>query len=245
MSTKKNESKKTEAPKEQPEDTQPVESAAAVDATAEAGADVDRPEDAPTDGAGFEGVTVVIIAANEAHGALAARSVKQNLKGVDADIHVVSGENLRDTLPETLLEHLPHCKSERIVLMFDYMLLLNPVTLADIAVIKGKRTGEAVDYEQRMPVMLHRSVLQVFLPEMMAEYPHGNLVSLYFEAVYGDIRPIDPLEWNKSCWLLPIISKNPPIDVVAKWAETQKFLYVSQQSWSDDLVKFLDERFGE
>ena len=244
MSTKKNESKKTEAPQEQPESTQPVESAAAVDATAEAGADVDRPEDAPTDGAGFEGVTVVIIAANEAHGALAARSVKQNLKGVDCQIECLpQGVN---TLAETLQLFIDHRSSaERIVLMTDKMLLLNPVTLADIAVIKGKRYGERIDYDLRMPIMLHRSVLQVFLPEMIAEYPHGNLVSLYFEAVYGDIRPIDPLEWNKSCWLLPVISKNPPIDVVKKWAETQKFLFVSKQSWSDDLVKFLDERFGE
>lgn len=245
MSKKENESKKAEAPKEQPESTQPLESAAAADTTTEAGTNVDRPEDAPADGAGFEGVTVVIITADEGRGALMARSVKQNLKGVDADIHVVSGENLRDTLPETLLAHLPHCKSERIVLMTDGMMLLNPVTLADIAVIKGKCVGEIVDYDLRMPVMQHRSVLEEFLPEMMAEYPHGNLVSFYFEAVHGDIRPIDPCEWNKSCWLLPVISQNPPIDVVEKWAVTQKFLYVSQQSWSDDLVKFLDERFGE
>ena len=244
MSKKENESKKAEAPQEQPESTQPVESAAAVDTTAEAGADVDRPEDTPADGKGFEGVTVVIIETNEQHALIAAESVKKNLKGVDClVVRLALGEL---TLPQALLRFINEASSaERLVLMTDQMLLLNPVTLADIAVIKGKHKGEAVDYEQRMPVMLHRSVLQDFLPEMMAEYPHGNLVSLYFEAVHGDIRPIDPLEWNKSCWLLPIISKNPPIDVVAKWAETQKFLYVSQQSWSDDLVKFLDERFGE
>ena len=244
MSTKKNESKKTEAPQEQPESTQPVESAAAVDTTAEAGADVDRPEDTPADGKGFEGVTVVIIETNEQHALIAAESVKKNLKGVDClVVRLALGEL---TLPQALLRFINEASSaERLVLMFDYMLLLNPVTLADIAVIKGKHKGEAVGYEQRMPVMLHRSVLQDFLPEMMAEYPHGNLVSLYFEAVHGDIRPIDPGEWNKSCWLLPVISENPPVDVVKKWAETQKFLYVSQQSWSDDLVKFLEERFTE
>ena len=244
MSKKENESKKAEAPQEQPESTQPVESAAAVDTTAEAGADVDRPEDTPADGKGFEGVTVVIIETNEQHALIAAESVKKNLKGVDClVVRLALGEL---TLPQALLRFINEASSaERLVLMTDQMLLLNPVTLADIAVIKGKHKGEVVDYEQRVPVMLHRSVLQDFLPEMMAEYPHGNLVSLYFEAVHGDIRPIDPGEWNKSCWLLPIISKNPPIDVVAKWTETQKFLYVSQQSWSDDLVKFLDERFGE
>ena len=241
---KENETKETQTSQEQSENTQPVETAPAVDTNPEAGADVDRPEDTPADGAGFEGVTVVIIETNEQHALLAAESVKKNLKGVDClVVRLALGEL---TLPQALLRFINEASSaERIVLITDQMLLLNPVTLADIAVIKGKYTGEAVDYEQRMPVMLHRSVLQDFLPAMIAEYPHGNLVSLYFEAVHGDIRPIDPGEWNKSCWLLPVISKNPPVDVVAKWAETQKFLYVSQQSWSDDLVKFLDERFGE
>lgn len=245
MSKKENENKNTETPQEQPEGTQSVESAAAADANAGAGTDVDRPEDTPADGKGFEGVTVVIITADARRGTLMALSAKWYLKGVDAEIQLVTGENLRPTLAETLLEHLPYCKSERIVLMTDGMLLLNPVTLADIAVIKGRGGDGIWNYEQRTPVMLHRSVLENFLPAMIDIHPQANLINLYFGSVHGDIYPVDTTKWNESCWLLPVVSKYPPIDVVKEWAETQKFLYVSEQSWSDDLVKFLEDRFGE
>lgn len=244
MTKKKNEKQNSEAPQEQPESAQPMESAAAVDTTTEAGADVDRPEDAPADGKGFEGVTVVIIETNEQRALLAAESVKKNLRGVDC--LVVRLELGELSLPEVLLRFINEASSaERIVLMTDGMLLLNPVTLADIAVIKGRRGDGILNYEQRMPVMLYRSVLKDFLPAMIAQNPKANLISLYFGGVYGDIHPIDTVTWNASCWLLPVVSRNPNIKVVEKWAETQKFLYVSEQSWSDDLVKFLEERFTE
>lgn len=242
---KKNEgNKNTENVAEQSESTQSVESAAAPDTTTSAGTDVEGPEDAPADGPGLEGVTVVIVETNEKHALLAAESVKRNLTGVDC--LVVRLELGELTLPQALLRFINEAsRAERIVLMTDQMLLLNPVTLADIAVIKGKRLDKTVDYDLRMPVMLHRSVLQDFLPWMIADFPFANLATLYFGSVHAKINPIDPGEWNKNCWLLPIISKNPPIDTVEKWAKTQKFAFVSDQSWSDELVEFLEERFAE
>lgn len=244
MSKKENENKNTETPQEQPEGTQSVETVAAADANTGAGTDVDRPEDTPADGEGFEGVTVVIIETNEQHALLAAKSVKKNLRGVDClAVRLELGEL---SLPEVLLRFINEASSAgRIVLMTDGMLLLNPVTLADIAVIKGRGGDGIWNYEQRTPVMLHRSVLEDFLSRMIDRYPQDNLINLYFGSIHGDIYPVDTTKWNESCWLLPVVSKYPPIDVVKKWAETQKFLYVSEQSWSDDLVKFLEDRFGE
>lgn len=245
MTKKKNEKQNSEAPQEQPESAQPMESAAAADTTTEAGADVDQPEDAPADGEGFEGVTVVIIETNEQCALLAAESVKKNLRGVDC--LVVRLELGELSLPKALLRFINEASSaERIVLMTDQMILLNPVTLADIAVIKGKGGDGVWNYEYRIPVMVHRSVLKDFLPEMSDNIDSYNgFINLYFGNVHSDIYPVDITKWNESCWLLSVVSKNPPIDVVEKWAETQKFLYVSEQSWSDDLVKFLEERFTE
>ena len=93
---KKNESKS--------KTTESVETPETPDTQSETRTEVERPADTPTDGEGCEGVTVIIAAI--AYGALMAQSVKKNLTGVDADIHLVTEENLRDTLVETLTDEV-------------------------------------------------------------------------------------------------------------------------------------------
>ena len=249
---KENETKETQTPQEQSENTQPVETTPAVDTNPEAGADVDRPEDTPADGPGLEAVTVVIVADNELHGALAAASVKQNLKGVDGEIQVVTGENLRGTLGETLLEHLTYVKTERIILMTDGMMILNPVTIYDIGCLKLKMIPNGTDVPDctrntGMPVLMHKSLLVKILEDLASTNDlDTDIINYYFHRLYR--KKFDPIEignWRKDPWLLPIISVDPPISIVKMYATLRKFLHVSPQSWSDELVKFLEERFAE
>ena len=251
----KNGTKKATAATEQPTNVKPME---AVEASnAQAGADMaeastdnagggEAPSE-PEDGKGIEAVTVIIIGTDPYRAAIQAASVKKNLKGVDCDVHVVSDEHLRDTPAETLLEHLPHCHTERIVLMTDGMIILNPVTLGDIACIKAKYVGRLgiLDYNQRMPVMMHKSVLEELLPSLIKDMPHADLLNAYFGNVYPEVRPVDPCDWPKSVWLLPLSSDAPDMAAVLKYAETQKFMYISSRSWSDDVAGFVAERFKD
>ena len=97
---------KTDAAVEQPENTESVAAVETPDTQSETGTDV-AGQDVPRDGEGCESVTVVIIARDEKHGELMARSVKKNLIGVDADIQLVTGDNLCDTDIETCSSTCP------------------------------------------------------------------------------------------------------------------------------------------
>jgi hypothetical protein len=211
------------------------------------GGNVERPSDAPADGKGCEGVTVVIITDNEAHGRLMALSVSQHLIGVDADIHLVTGEQLRDTLAETLAAHMPHIETERIILMTDGMILLNPVMLADVAVVKATMAGGHCCFSTATPVLMHKSALQVFLDTLAKEQLlHTDVADAYFRGTLPEgFRPLQIDDWKTDPWLLPVVSKNPNIEAVRKFASWKKFMHVGPDSWSDDLVKFLEERFPE
>lgn len=247
---KENESKTTEQPAAdagQTENTQSVETVETPDTATGGGTDVERP-DAPRDGEGCEAVTVIIIASDEKHGELSARSVRQNLVGVDADIHLVTEEHLKDTDVETLLEHLPHVETERIVLMTEGMVILNPVTLHDIAVPKAKyvkiANGAVQDYDGvKAPVMYYKSVLQRLLPYMKDEMPHGSIADEYFSRVYPGILPLNVEGWQSEPFVLPIVSSNPPRAALGEYGRWKKFAWISPQSWTDTVVKFLEERF--
>ena len=229
----------------QPENTQHVEATEAPDTHAGSGETVERPgDDQPRDGEGCESVTVVIVCRNPQYGELAARSVEKFLKGADADVHVVTEENLRDTLPETLLEHLPHVKTDRLVLMTDGMLILNPVTLADIAVIKAVSTGKILDYDVAAPVMLRKSVLEAFLPEMIADMPHASLATLYFQAVHPEVRPIPVGDWKTDPFVLPVVSEHPNMTVLGEMAGWKKFIHIGNDIWPEEVVGFLEDRLS-
>lgn len=226
--------------------TEPVETPEAPDTQSETRTDVERPTDAPSDGEGCEGVTVIIVAGNNAHGALMAYSVQKNLTGVDADIHLVTEENLRDTLVETLAEHMPHVKTERIILMTDGMVILNPVTLGDIACVKAKKVGEVLDFSTNIPVLMHKSALNTLLSEAAESgLDHIDVIDSYFKGTLPEgFSPVILGEWKSDPWLLPAVTRNPSIEAVGKYAKWKKFMHISPDSWSDDLVKYLKDRFS-
>lgn len=202
--------------------------------------------DAPRDGEGRESVTVVIIAYDDKHGYLMARSAKNNLIGVDADIHVVTDEHLKDTDAKTLLEHLPYVKTERIILMTDGMMFLNPVTLYEIGCRRGTLTAKGVTLgECHTPKLMHKSVLEKMLPEMIATYAHFDVAMEYDEYARPQVAPVIMRPWDQDNWLLPVVSKNPPLEALEKWSKTQRFAWISPQSWTDTVVKFLEDRFPE
>lgn len=246
---KENENKTTQAAAaaaEQPENTLSVETAETPDTTAGTGDAVERPADAPRDGKGCEAVTVVIIARDAKHGELMARSVKANLIGADADIHLVTDEHLKDTDAETLLAHLPHVETERLILMTEGMVILNPVTICEIGCRRGELTEKGVTIgENHTPKLMHKSVLEKMLPEMIATYAHFDVLLEYDEYARPQVTPVIMRPWSQDNWLLPVVSKNPPLEALEKWAKTQRFAWIAPQSWTDTVVKFLEERFGE
>ena len=233
---KKNESKS--------KTTESVETPETPDTQSETRTEVERPADTPTDGEGCEGVTVIIAAI--AYGALMAQSVKKNLTGVDADIHLVTEENLRDTLVETLTEHMPHVKTERIILMTDGMMILNPVTLGDIACVKAKKVGGVFNFSTNTPVLMHKSALSALLSEAAESgLDHIDVIDSYFKGtLHEGFSPVILGEWKSDPWLLPAVTKNPSIEAVGKYAKWKKFMHISPDSWSDDLVKYLEDRFS-
>lgn len=228
------ENKNSAAVKEQPENTESMETSKAPDS--QSGTIVEGPSDTPADGEGCESVTIVIIAHDEKRGELMARSVKKNLVGVDAYVHLVTGENVKDTYVETLAEHLKFVNTERIILMTDGMFILNPVTIHNIGVRKSPATN--------MPVLMYKSVLEPLLKEMVADIPYADVADTYAEAS-TEVAPIIVGDWKTDPWLLPLISKNPSIEAVGKFAKWKMFMHVGPESWSDDLLKFLEERFPE
>lgn len=234
------------ATEQQSENTKSVAAAEAPDTESETGTDM-AGQDVPRDGEGCESVTVVIIASDEKHLALMGRSVKENLKGVDADIHGVTGDNLKDTLVETLAEHLQHVGTERIILMTEGMVILNPVMLGDVSVVKAVKDGQYLDFLTKTPVLMHKSALQDLIDALVKDDRlHSDVVNDYFPGILPtNFMPILIGDWTKDPWLLPVISKDPNIAIVKKYAEWKKFMHIGPDSWSDGMVRFLEERFPE
>lgn len=244
---KKNESKKSAA--KQPENTQSVETVETPDTQSPSGAAVEGPgnDDAPADGEGCEAVTVVILEHDEQHALLAARSVKKNLLGVDALVVRLEGKD-GATDAQMLYRFVTEAiQSERIILMTDGMMILNPVTLGDISVVKAVNRGGVPDYNVQMPVLMHRSALEELLKKALDDdRPYIDVVNEYFHGTLPeDYRPLLLGDWKTDPWVLPVISKNPPVERIKAFAEWKKFAAIGSQSWSDGLVKFLEERFAE
>ena len=248
---KEDESKNAQAAAEQPENAQSVETVDTPDTQSETGSKVERPDgdtgaesEQPRDGKGCEAVTVVIIARDGKHGELIARSVTANLRGVDADIHLVTDEHLKETDAKTLLAHLPHVDTERLIVMTDGMVILNPVTIYEIGCRRGELTGKGVAVgENRTPKLMHKSVLEKMLPEMIANYANFDPLLEYDEYARPQVAPVIMRSWDQDNWLLPVISKNPPLEALEKWAKTQRFAWIAPHSWTDTVVGFLEGRF--
>lgn len=242
---KKDASKKPN--EEQPKDAQPVAAAETLDTQSPSGDTVEGPdnnepgqaavEDIPHDGPGCEAVTVVVIARDAQHGQLAARSVVKNLKGADMDVHVLDGDHLRDTDIETLLEHLPWVKTERIILMTEGVMLLNPVTICDIGVMKTPAS--------RLPALFHKTALEDLLPWLKKNLPHADVATEYQERLCAEVRPLELGDWRTDPWLLPVISENPSRQVLDEYGQWKKFIHVSPRSWTPGVIAFLEEKLAE
>lgn len=232
--TKKNETKNTKAAAEQPEDTKPVATVETPNTTAPAGADVERPDDAPKDGPGCEAVTVIILNYT-GHGHITAESVKCSLKGVDCEIRIVEGDSMKTTVIETLLATLPEVQTERVILMTDQQLLLTPVSIYDIGVRKSRKFADGVAPDTRMPVLMHKSALLPLLEALAAEKPHADVAVEYLEATDSSVVPIMIGDWREDPWLLPIVSENPDRAALEKWALKKKFGWVKQ--WTPAIEK--------
>lgn len=229
---KKNENKTTAA--KQPETSESVAAAQAPDTNTETRTDVERP-DAPRDGEGCESVTVVIIARDGKHAQLMARSAKKNLIGVDGDILILTGDDVKDTDVDTLLTVLPQIKTERVVLMNEGMIILNPVTIYEIGTRKLPAT--------KMPVLMHKSVLEPLLKEMKEDLPYADIAETY-SRVTDEVTPIFIGDWRYDPWLLPLISKDLSAETIKQYAD-KKFMHIGPDSWSEGVVKFLNDRFPE
>ena len=241
---KEDESKNTPtATEEQPENAQSVATVAAPDDTTPSGGEVERPDD-PRDGEGCEAVTVVIVETSEPHALIAARSVKQNLVGADVLVARLAVDP-QMTLIEALLRFVTEVtSSERIILMTDSMLLLNPTTIHEIGCRRGVLTDKGVALgEERTPKLMYRSVLLRLLPYLKDNYPHASIFLEYDQFARPEVMPLLMRPWNQDNWLLPVVSKNPPLEALQKWAKTQRFAWIAPQSWTDTVVKFLEERF--
>lgn len=251
---KEDESKTTKEPAAaagQPESTQSVETAEAPDTQPETGGEVERPEDvndAPRDGEGCEAVVVIVAETHHDHPEYArtvARSVKQNLTGVDALV-VIMGYDPAMTLAQSLLRMIGELETERIILITDDMVILNPVTICEVGCRRGELTEKGVTVgDCRTPKLMHRSVLLKMLPEMIAAYAAFDPILEYDEYARPQVAPVIMRPWSKDNWLLPVVSEHPPLEVLQKWAKTQRFMFISRPKWPSSVVKFLEDRFPE
>lgn len=242
---KEDESKNSQAAAEQPENAQSVAADPSSDAQPATGDAVQEPEE-PRDGEGCEAVTVVIVESDPHHAMLAARSVKKNLVG--ADVLVVRlGVDPQMTLTETMERFVSEASAcERIILMTDSMILLNPVTIHEIGCRRGVLTDKGVTLgETRTPKLMYRSVLLRLLPYLKENYPHADVFLEYDEYARPEVMPVIMRPWNQDNWLLPVVSAAPRPEILRQWAATQRFMYIKNQAWPKAVNDILEERFPE
>ena len=238
---KEDESKTTTAAAEQPETAQPVENVEASDTGTAPGGQLERPDE-PRDGEGCEAVTVCVVQTSQEDQKpleLCLRSLEKNLREADAKVEVLVVAD-GTTLEEVLRERLDAIGTERIVLMTDRMAILNPVTLADIAVVKADARRR---FSPGMPAMMRKSVLLRFLGWKQDNLPYMSLVDAYMANVEKDIRPLPVGDWTTDPWVLPVVSGNPSEKVLREYAAFKRFLCVRSEVYPQSVKHFLEERF--
>ena len=200
----------------------------------------------PSDAPGLESVTVLIIGHHEPIARLSMQSVAKNLIGVDADIRLV-----RETdghIVDLLQEVLETVSTERVVLMSEQQMILNPVTLADIACVKSIRNRRPY-YNVPTPVMVYKSLLLQMLSEINKDDDEskvlGCLEHIYFQRTMPEgFRPIVIGDWRADPWHLPVISENPKIDVLDKYCQWKKFGSFTYKSLGSAVMQYLKKRFA-
>ena len=200
------------------------------------------------------------------------RSLEKNLRGVNVNVKVVGKEKPQwldenswlDVADESdtqnwnslIMRAAPLVEDERIVIMSDRMILLRPVTLADIALLKaevganGNQTVQLLsdwqgskvkvhNYKTNMPAMFFKSTLVDVLDFVMGSkgVVDFDLPTAYFNLIYSELMPV-LLEWTTDSWLLPIISENPDMERVRTYWMKKKFVYFSDR-YGKDIIAWL------
>lgn len=146
-----------------PENETAQQPAKAEEPAETAASEIDPADDGPIDenqDPTFVPVTVLVVVTSVANNYLllrhCLRSLRKNLRGVDAQVKVVGAERpdwidcdswLTDAagefnhLNELVARALPFVETNRVILMTDRMLLARPVSLADIALLKALPEG--------------------------------------------------------------------------------------------------------
>jgi hypothetical protein len=255
----KDETKTTAA--EQPENTQSVETVETPDTQSTSGEDLERPDtqstsgedlerpDPPRDGEGCEAVTVIVAETSADHpeyAKIVARSVKANLVGADALV-LIMAFSPEMTLAQALLRVLNEAMStERIVLMTDHMVLLNPTTLCELGCRRGVLTSKGVTVgECQTPKLMYRSVLLKMLPEFIETYASFDVFLEYDEYARPNVMPVIMRPWNQDNWVMLVASDNPKPELLSQWAATQRFMSIIRPEWPRSVVRLLQERFPE
>lgn len=196
---------------------------------------------APHDGEGCEAVTILIAATHVGrpeYARTAACSVRQNLVGADALV-LIMAHDPETTMVAALRRQLDAVPTERIILMTDNMLILNPTTIYELGC---RRAIVAID-KVPTPMLMHKSALAPLLDYMLAELPYADVMLEYDRRVRSAILPVLTRPWNADNWLLPVVSDSPAPDVLRKWAATQRFLFINRPTWPPTVKQFLDENF--
>lgn len=221
--------------------SQPLAADQASHTAPEAGAEVARPDevrqpDEPQDGDGYEAVTVVImqtVADNSTPAMIALQSLEKNLTECNAAVkHIALNADV--SLEQQLLDLLPDIHTERIVLMTDRMIVLQPITLAHIALKKDS---------QGMPIMVRHSVLCQFLPWKLRELPQVPLWKAYADYVLHDIVSLHVGDWKTDPWVLPVVSDNPSVKALETYVPRKWFLCVLSERYPESLMQWLIKYF--
>lgn len=212
-----------------------TETLAAPAADAQPVADVQPAADEPRDAEGMEAVTVLVMAADPEHTPLTVAGVRKFLKGVHAEVLTIAPEQRGDTDIETLRRVLPMVQTERVVVIGDGQLLLQPVTLYDCA--------QLTTLYGRKPQMYHKSVLLPLLEELATDKPYADVAAEYFARVLHGVTPLPVGDWRTDPWLLPVVSEQPSVHVIGQYLSRKKFAAVSPQSWTSDVLAFFSRLY--
>lgn len=231
-------------------------------------------------------VTILVMVTSEANNYFllrhCLRSLKRHLRGVQAEVKVTGMEKpywLDDDswldlqspsgatgFYDVLKLTVEQLTTERVVLMTDYMFLLRPVNIEDVALLKAEpdavgnpsvgflqqldpeRKTPVWNYKTRMPVMYFRSLLIKVLDFIFTELKNDtlDLPTVYFNTVYPDLQPT-LLNWQADGWLLPVISEHPDMERVNGYVAKKKFLFIGGKYGTEmvSLLKFLTPDPGE
>lgn len=218
-------------------------------------------------------VTVLVVATSAANNYLllrhCLRSLRKNLRGVNAQVKVVGAERpdwidcdtwlatVNGSLNMQIITAAISIKTERVIIMTDRMQLARPVSLADIALLKAlpegsnNKTAEWLNgrlgttkhqlwnYDTHMPLYVYRSQLAKIACFMDEE----DAYDLHLPTVYNNLLypDLQPtlLDWRTDSWLLPVVSAHPSMERMKSFLVKKKFIWISPNSEGAEVVALL------